>query len=197
MILQGLKYSAIVIGASAGGLQALSFLLEGIPDVYNLPIILVQHRFKTERELLEELLQKKCKLRVKQADEKEKIVGSVVYVAPPDYHLLIEQDETFSLSADNRVNNSRPSIDVLFETASHVYKNRLVGIILTGANGDGALGIKSIHHYGGFTIAQNPDESIHSAMPVASIRTGAVNKIFLLKEIKEFLLQIAKNEVYE
>ena len=182
------------MGASAGGLQALSFLLESLPKHYGVPVIIVQHRFKGEREILEEVLQGKCKLTVKQADEKEKIKGNMVYIAPPDYHLLVEQDETFSLSADNRVNHSRPSIDVLFETASQVYKERLVGIILTGANYDGANGVKSIHQHGGFTIAQNPGESSNSTMPVAAIRTGAVQKIFLLKEILEFLLQIEKTK---
>lgn len=189
-------YSAIVIGSSAGGLQALSYLLEGIPENFNLPIVIVQHRSRSEREILEEVLQGKCKLKIKQADEKERVTGNTVYIAPPDYHLLIEQDETFSLSADGRVNHSRPSIDVLFESASQVYKDKLIGIILTGANDDGANGIRSIHQHKGFTIAQNPGESLHSAMPVAAIRTGAVKKILLLKEIREFLQQLVKGKAH-
>src|SRR4051812_24291717 len=107
-------YDAIVIGASAGGLYVLMHILKPLPADYPIPVILVQHRSKDERQLLEEVLQQHCSIRIKQADEKEKICAGVVYIAPPDYHLLIEQDGTFSLNFDAPVNYSRPSIDVLF-----------------------------------------------------------------------------------
>jgi two-component system chemotaxis response regulator CheB len=182
------KYKAVVIGTSAGGLIALSMLLEKLPFNYPVPIIVVQHRSKEPRELLEEILQNKCTMRIKQADEKETIESGFIYVAPPDYHLLIESDFTFSLAADEAVHYSRPSIDVLFESAASVYKNQLVGIILTGANSDGAKGISTIAENGGLTIAQRPDEALFPAMPLASIETKKVALVFTLSEIQSFLL---------
>ncbi|MEI9955467.1 MAG: chemotaxis protein CheB [Ferruginibacter sp.] len=134
------KYGAIVIGTSAGGLYALSFILKRLPASYPVPIIVVQHRAKDQKDLLEEVLQTKCRITIKQADEKEKIESGFVYIAPADYHLLVEADKTFSLSSDELVHYSRPSIDVLFETAAITYTDSLVGIILTGANNDGARG---------------------------------------------------------
>lgn len=183
-------YIAIVIGASAGGLQAFSELLPGMPANYKIPVIIAQHRSKDERELLEELLRRRCRIAVKQADEKENIKAGNVYIAPPDYHLLIEENKTFSLSSDPPVKFSRPSIDVLFECAAQVYGEQVVGIILTGANDDGANGIRAIHSVGGLTIAQNTKEALHPVMPTASIQTGCVKRIFSLKEIQQFMIQI-------
>jgi two-component system chemotaxis response regulator CheB len=138
--------------------------------------------------LLEEILQEKCKIRVQQADEKEEIKNGVAYIAPPDYHLLVETDMTFSLTTDEKVNFSRPAIDVLFETAADVYKNKLVGVVLTGANNDGCRGIEAIHRYGGVTIAQDPLEAEFPSMPQAAISSGAVMKVLTLNDIKNFLL---------
>lgn len=191
------KYSAIVIGASAGGLTALSNLLSGIPKDFKLPIIVVQHRSREERDLLESVLQQKCKIRIKQADEKEVIAGGFVYFAPPDYHLLVESDMSFSLSIDGTVKHSRPSIDVLFESAALVYKEKLIGIVLTGSNDDGSNGVKTIQKYQGLTIAQNPGEAQHPAMPVASIRTGSIKRILMLKEIQQFLIGVTNDGGYE
>jgi len=188
------KYKAIVIGASAGGLFALSFILETLPSDYPVPVIVVQHRSKDQRDLLEEVLQSKCKVRIKQADEKENIEAGNVYIAPPDYHLLIESDKTFSLSSDELVCFSRPSINVLFETAAVVFKNTLVGIILTGANNDGAAGILAIKKYGGLAIAQNPDEAQFPLMPKISIETKAIKHIWTLPEIQNFLLKISTTQ---
>ncbi len=187
------QYSVVVIGASSGGLDALSTLLSALPGTYRLPVIVVQHRSKEERDLLETVLQHKCEIRIKQADEKEKITAGFVYIAPPNYHLMIESDMTFSLSVDESVKFSRPSIDVLFETASHVYAERLIGIILTGSGSDGAGGMLSISEQNGFTIAQDPGEAHDPAMPIASIRTGAVKRVLPLKEIIEFLKQVEKS----
>jgi len=185
------KYKAIAIGTSAGGLFALSNILEKLPAGYPVPMMVVQHRSKDKKDLLEEVLQSKCKIRIKQADEKEKIESGSVYIAPPDYHLLIEADETFSLSSDEPVRFSRPSIDVLFETAAMVFKDTLVGIILTGASNDGAAGMVVIEKYGGLTIAQDPAEAQFPFMPDASIKTKAVQHILGLSEIEKFLLEIA------
>jgi two-component system chemotaxis response regulator CheB len=183
------RYSAIVIGTSAGGLHALIALLEELPRDYRMPVIIVQHRIKDDRgELLEEVLQQKCSIIVTQANEKESILNGRVYFAPPDYHLLVDSDLTFSLTADEKVNYARPSIDVLFETAAEVYKDKLAGIILTGANSDGRRGIEIIKSYRGLTIAQDPQEADYPEMPKSAIASGAVDKILSLKDIKKFLL---------
>ena len=184
------KNSAIVIGASAGGLHALTLLLEELPANYTIPVIIVQHRIKDQRDLLEEVLQHKCKITVKQADEKERISPGIVYIAPPDYHLMIENDETFALSVDGRVKFSRPSIDVLFESAAETFKEKLIGIILTGANNDGAEGMKTIRKFKGVTIAQDPLEAECPVMPRSAIETGAVQLVLTLAEIRNFLLQL-------
>jgi two-component system, chemotaxis family, protein-glutamate methylesterase/glutaminase len=181
------EYSAIIIGASAGGFYALSVLLEDLMINFPIPIIIVQHRSRDYKDLLEEVLQKRCRIRIKQADEKEIIKESIVYVAPPDYHLLIEDDHSISLSDDPPVNYSRPSIDVSFESAARVYRERLVGIILSGANSDGAIGIREIKKSGGLTVAQDPAEAQFKTMPLAAVNTGKVDKIMTLEKIRDFL----------
>lgn len=185
------KYQAIVIGTSAGGLFALSNILEILPHDYPIPVIIVQHRSKDQRNLLEEVLQSKCRIRIKQADEKEKVENGFVYIAPPDYHLLIEEDRTFSLSCDPPVHHSRPSIDVLFETAALAFRETLIGIILTGTNADGALGITAIKKMGGTTIAQDPKDAEFPIMPETAIATKQIAYIRTLEEIGVFLLKIA------
>jgi two-component system chemotaxis response regulator CheB len=186
-------YEAVVIGVSAGGLSALSFILETLPADFHLPIIVVQHRSRDERTLLEEILQTKCNIIIKQADEKEQIKGGTVYLAPPDYHLLIESDHTFSLAYDAPVHYSRPSIDVLFETAASVFQDKLIAIILTGASSDGAEGIKMIKEYGGLTIAQDPKTAAFPFMPQAAINREGIQLILGLHEIKDFLLHLRSN----
>lgn len=189
-----MKYKAVVIGTSAGGLYALTAILEALPANFPLPIIVVQHRAKDDRNLLEEVLSRKCTIKLKQADEKESIRGNTVYFAPADYHLLIEHDRTFSLSSDERVNHSRPAIDVLFETAAYVYQSALLAIILTGANHDGAAGIHKVRQMGGTTIAQSPGSALYPAMPKAAILTGAVQYVLGLPAIIQFISSITKRE---
>jgi len=183
-------HKAIVIGTSAGGLYALSFLLEVLPPDYPLPVIVVQHRYKDQKELLEQVLQNKCAIKIKQADEKEKIENGIVYIAPPDYHLLIEYDLTFSLSNDAVVSYSRPSIDVLFESAALVFGRQLTGILLTGANRDGTDGLLAIKKYGGVTIVQSPAEAQFSYMPQWAIDKGAAKFVLTLAEIQKIFLDI-------
>lgn len=191
---RGQPYEAIVIGTSAGGLYALIALLQDLPTDYKVPLIVVQHRAKDQKDLLEDVLQSKAKIKIKQADEKETIRAGCVYIAPPDYHLLVENDKTFSLSADDHVRYSRPSIDVLFESAALAYRRRLIGIILTGANNDGAEGARTIKQTGGLVIVQDPGEAEYSTMPRAAIETQSITYIWTLSEIGKFLLQINQNE---
>jgi two-component system chemotaxis response regulator CheB len=186
------KYQAVVLGTSAGGLSVLSKLLTPLPADYSVPIVVVQHRSRDDKDTLETILQLKCKIKIKQADEKEMIKGGTVFIAPPDYHLLIENNKSFSLSADAPVKYSRPSIDVLFESAAAVFNDSLIGIILTGSNDDGTHGMKLIKQNGGFTIAQDPSEAEYSDMPKAAIKKEAVEHIWPLQKILDFLIEISK-----
>ena len=181
------NFECIVIGASAGGMEAVSKLLSYLPGEFPLPVIFAQHLHPTEDEYLVEYFNDKCALTVKGANEKERIQQGHVYFAPPDYHLLIERDQTFSLSIDEKVNYTRPSIDVLFESAAHVWSSHLIGIILTGANNDGAYGMRLIKDYGGLTIAQDPSTAEYPVMPQAAIDARGVEKILPLEGIGEFL----------
>jgi len=188
------KYRAIVIGTSAGGLHALTTILRKLPSDYPVPILVVQHRAKGQKSLLEEVLQSKTKIKIKQADEKEAIRSGYVYIAPPDYHLLVEEDKTLSLSSDELVRFSRPSIDVLFESAAVVFQKALVGIIMTGASNDGTSGIEAIADFGGLTIAQAPAEAEYPYMPRAAIDTQKVKHVWALSQIQSFLLQLIEDK---
>lgn len=186
-----MNYEAIVIGTSAGGLKALQELLAPLPADFGLPILVVQHRPAARNDFFAFLLNEACRLKVKEADEKEAIRPGFVYIAPADYHLLVEPDKTMTLSVDAKVCYSRPSIDILFETASEVYLSRLIGIILTGANHDGTMGLKKIKEKGGLTIAQNPHTAEAELMPLSAIREKVVDKILSIAEIVSFLNQLS------
>jgi two-component system chemotaxis response regulator CheB len=187
-------HEVIVIGASSGGLKALKVLLSVLPSDFNLPLVVVHHIGPYSDSYWIKNLNKICALNVKEADEKEKIVKGNVYTAPPNYHLLVETDCTFSLSVDERINYARPSIDVLFESAARAYKSKLIGIILTGSNNDGALGMKTIKEQGGLAIVQDPLTAESSEMPRSAIKATSVDYILSLEKITEVLLQIHKHE---
>jgi two-component system chemotaxis response regulator CheB len=133
------------------------------------------------------------KLKVKEADEKERPANGMAYIAPPNYHLLFENDQSFTLTVDERVNYARPSIDVLFETAAEAYKDTLIGIILTGANTDGSRGLKKIKDFGGLTIVQDPATAESDSMPRAAILTTQVDHVLPIEEIAEFLNSLVEN----
>lgn len=180
-------YKAIVIGVSVGGMQTLSTILPELPKEFSLPIIVVQHIREGFKGGLSELLNRKSNMPVKEADEKELIRPGIVYLAPAGYHLLIEEDGTFALSIDPRVNYARPSIDVLFESAAYVYEHGLIGVILTGANSDGSQGLKKIKQYGGLTIVQDPVTAIADCMPLMAIEATEVDYVLRLEDIGPFL----------
>lgn len=182
-------YEAVVIGSSAGGIKALTMVLSALPNDFPLPIIIVQHLHPDSDSYLAHILSSKSGLRVKQAEEKEPVEPGVVYVAPPAYHLLIEEDHTFSLSLEGPVNYSRPSVDVMFESAIYAYQGRLVGIILTGANNDGSKGLKKIKEFGGYAIVEDPDTAEVNSMPKAAIEIAPVDKILPIQQIGPYLLQ--------
>ncbi len=139
-----------------------------------------------------EFLNKKADLLVKEADEKEIIKKGTVYISPPNYHLLIEEDLTISLSTENKKNYSRPSIDILFESAAFAYGSSLIGVVLTGANNDGANGLLSIKNKGGYCIVQEPTEAESTAMPLAAIGKVSPHKVLKLEDIASLLIQLDK-----
>jgi two-component system chemotaxis response regulator CheB len=183
---QGL-YKAVVIGVSAGGLEVLRMLLPNLPAGFPLPVIVVQHLHPLQDRSFLEILDRSCALVVREAEEKEKVVPGVVYFAPPNYHLLIESDATFSLSVDEKVNYSRPSIDVLFETAAEAFGAGLIGIILTGAGKDGAVGLRRTKENGGITIVQDPATAQFPIMPLAAMEETEVDHVMNIEEIARFL----------
>ncbi len=180
-------YKVIVIGASAGGLKALKKIISGLPKSFCLPILIVQHLSPRSDGFMAHYFNQLSHLQVKEADEKEPIRPSHIYIAPANYHMLVEQNETISFTVDEKVSYARPSIDVLFESAARVYLDRLIGIILTGANEDGAAGIRTIKSFGGLTIAQSPETAEVAVMPMAAIQTECVDLILSLDEISNLL----------
>ncbi len=178
---------AIVVGASAGGVQALDTLLSLLPADLQVPLVIVQHIHPAEDDGLAGVFAHRCPLVIKDAEDKEEIRAGTVYFAPPDYHLLIERAGTFALSVDEKVNYARPSVDVLFESAAHVWHSQLLAIVLTGANNDGAQGIRVVKACGGTTIAQDPATAPYAAMPQAAIDTGALDRVLSLEGIGEFI----------
>lgn len=165
----GARKAAVIIGASAGALDALSLILPRLAPGFPLPVIVVVHVPPDKRSVLAAIFDAKCRLRAVEAEDKEPLTPGVIYFAPPDYHLLIEQGDTVALSNEDQVLFSRPSIDVAFESAADVWGEAVIGIVLTGANQDGAMGLKAIATAGGTAIVQDPREAYAAAMPEAAI----------------------------
>jgi two-component system, chemotaxis family, protein-glutamate methylesterase/glutaminase len=181
---------AVVIGASAGALDVLSNLLPGLPADYRLPILIVVHLPPDKTSLLAQLLRARCAIRVREAEDKEPIEPGVAYFAPPDYHLLVEQDKRLSLSDDEPVLFSRPSIDVLFESAADAYGDGLIGVVLTGANSDGANGLKAVVEAGGVAVVQSPKGAYAVAMPEAAIAACPDARVLPVNEIAAYLREV-------
>lgn len=181
------KIQAIVIGASAGALDALSQILPSLPENYPLPVLAVVHLPADKKSILAELLDMKCRVSVKEAEDKEPLTAGVVYFAPPDYHLMVEKEGTISLSSEEPVLYSRPSIDVLFESAADAYGNGLAGVVLTGANEDGAHGLAAVEAAGGRCIVQHPHEAYAPIMPLAALKACSDARPMSLAEIAKFL----------
>jgi len=180
---------AVVIGVSAGGLKALSAILPTLPADYPLPIMVVIHLPPSGKSIVADLFAEKCALHVTEAEDKDDIASGTVYFAPPDYHMLVEQDRTLSLSNEEPVQFSRPSIDVLFESAADAYGPALVGIVLTGANDDGARGLKVIAEAGGIALVQSPQHAFASAMPEAALEATPQARALELDEISAYLVE--------
>ena len=184
-------FQAVVIGVSTGGVSALQKLLGQLPADFPLPVLIVQHMRPDAGSGLAKLLDERCALRVKEADEQDEILPGTVYLAPPNYHLLVEREGFLSLSADPYVSYARPSVDVLFESAAEVFGPQLIGIVLTGANFDGSLGLKTIKQKGGVAIVQDPADAEARQMPEAAIAATAVDYVLALEGMAALLQKLA------
>ncbi|MBA3532644.1 MAG: chemotaxis protein CheB [Ardenticatenales bacterium] len=181
-----MHFDLVVVGTSLGGLNALRLLLAALPATFPLPIAIVQHRHKESGGLLLAALQAVSHLPIVETEDKALIVPGQVYLAPADYHLLVELGH-FALSTDEHVCHARPSIDVLFESAADVYGSRLIGVILTGASRDGAEGLATIKAQGGVAVVQSPNSAESRTMPEEALRRTAADQVLPLADIAPYL----------
>ncbi|KIP97003.1 MULTISPECIES: chemotaxis protein CheB [Pseudomonas] len=184
------QLEAVVIGASAGGVEALLMLFEGLPASYGLPLVVVLHLPDSRESLLPALFARRLALRVKEAQDKEALQPGTLYFAAPGYHLCIEADGCFSYSRDEPLHYSRPSIDYLFESAADTYGANVMGILLTGANQDGAAGLNTIKQRGGVTVVQDPQEAQVPTMPEAALALHRPDYILSLRGILALLAEL-------
>lgn len=187
-----MQYKIVIIGGSAGSFQVVTSILANLPKDFPLPIVLALHRLKHIRHGFVEALNIKSNLPVIEPFDKDSIKPGNVYLAPANYHLLIELANTFALSTEEQINHSRPAIDLTFITGAYVYREKTIGIILSGANKDGALGLKKVKDFGGLTIVQDPAECQMPTMPLAALDVTKVDYTLRVSEIIARLLSAAK-----
>jgi two-component system chemotaxis response regulator CheB len=185
------KCEALIIGGSAGSLNVLLTVLPEIKPDINFAIIIVIHRKTGSESLLPELLSNKTSLRVKEAEEKEIILPGTVYIAPADYHLLVELNHTFSLDYSEKINFSRPAIDATFQTGAEAYKEKLVCLLLSGSNADGVNGLKTVKRWGGVVIIQNPEDAQMPYMPQQAQQNVEIDYTFNTVDVAEFINLLA------
>lgn len=185
-----MDYKAVIIGGSAGSFQVVTRIVASLPANYPLPVILCLHRLKHVRSGFVEALSIKSQMPIVEPNDKEPIKTGKIYLAPANYHLYVELGNRFALSTEEAVNHSRPSIDLSFFSAAYNYKKKLVGVILSGANKDGALGLKMVKDSGGLTIVQDPAECQVPTMTQASMNATNVDHVFSTKRIIDFLLNL-------
>lgn len=193
MKIAGRKIEAIVIGASAGGIKALLFLLDVLPSNFPVPVIILVHMPSTRESHLIDVFQHHMSIKVATAEDKDYIVPGYVYFAGPGYHLSIERDRSFSVSCEEPVHYSRPSIDILMLSAADTYGESLAGILLTGASQDGAEGMARIHEMGGLTIIQDPHEAEISTMPQSALDLFTPDFVLPLREIQQLIFKLEIN----
>jgi two-component system, chemotaxis family, protein-glutamate methylesterase/glutaminase len=185
---------AVAIGASAGGVQALCELLPALSSESRAAVFVVLHLPRDRPSLLVDVFSQKCELPVREAEDKEPVAPGTIYFAPPNYHLLLDTGPQLALSADDLVNHSRPSIDVLFDSAALVYREHLLGIILSGANEDGAEGLAAVHDAGGLTVVQEPQTAQSSAMVLSALERTPADLVLDLAGIAELLRRLCPGE---
>lgn len=185
-------YKAIVIGGSAGSFQVISKILSSLPKDFDIPIMMCLHRLRHVRNGFVEALNIKSNIKIEEPYDKETIKRGKIYLAPANYHLCVELGNTFALSTEELINNSRPSIDMMLQTAAYAYRDKLVGILLSGANKDGAIGMKKIHDRGGLTLVQDPKECLIDTMPSSAIKITQIDHVLSVDRIIDFLLELHK-----
>jgi two-component system chemotaxis response regulator CheB len=185
-------YKAVVIGGSAGSFQGVTRILSQLPDDFDLPVIMCLHRLKHVRNGFVEALSIKSIRPVTEPADKESIKKGGVYLAPSNYHLSVELGNTFSLSTEEMFNNSRPAIDITLETAAYVFRHKLIGILLSGANRDGARGMQYIKERGGLTIVQDPEECMIDTMPKAALQLCDIDHVLRMDQIIQLLKELNK-----
>lgn len=195
MSVSGLQHiEAVVIGASAGGIEALGVLLPALDARCRAAVLVVVHMPRQRPSLLSELFSERCALPVMQAVDKQPVEPGHVYFAPPDYHLLVDCAEDgapmLSLSVDEPVHFSRPSIDVLFESAAECFGEQLAGVILTGANDDGVRGLGAVARAGGLTVVQDPAEALAATLPASAVRSGLAQQVLPLAGIRDLFARV-------
>ena len=183
----------VIIGASWGGLHAIGEILGGLPDDFPAPVVVVQHRQPGQPDMLSGLLDRHGPLTVREAEDKSELSPGCVLIAPADYHVLVETDH-LELTTEAEVRFSRPSIDVAMETAAHAFGDRAIGVVLTGANDDGAAGLAEIRRLGGVAVAQDPDTAEKSTMPAAAIAAARPQYVCRLEEIAPLLTSLAADD---
>ena len=186
------RVEAIVVGASAGGVEALLTLLGSLRAGFGLPIIIVLHLPEERRSQLVEVFARRLALPVAEASDKQDIMPGTVYFATPGYHLSVEQDRSLSLSLEDRLHHSRPSIDFLFESAADAYGPALAAVLLTGANHDGARGLAQVKRQGGLTVVQDPDDAQVDTMPRAALKTHQPDYILPIHGIGRLLVELER-----
>lgn len=185
-----MDYKAVIIGGSAGSFQVITKIIASLPANFPMPVILCLHRLKHVRSGFVEALSIKSNMPIIEPNDKDSIKSGRIYLAPANYHMYVELGNRFTLSTEDSVNHSRPSIDLSFFSASYNYKKKLVGIILSGANRDGALGLKSVKDSGGLTIVQDPKECQVATMTEASMSVTNVDHVYNTRQIIDFLLNL-------
>ncbi len=183
-------YRVIVIGGSAGSFQVISNILSHLPKDFEIPIVLCLHRLRHVRNGFVEALNIKSTIPIQEPLDKAGIRRQSIYLAPANYHLSLELGNTFALTTEELLNNSRPSIDITLQSASYVYRNKAIGILLSGANRDGAYGMKKIHDNGGLTIIQDPEECLIDTMPTAALNMTKIDYILKVPKIVGFLQEL-------
>jgi two-component system chemotaxis response regulator CheB len=183
-------YKAVIVGGSAGSFQGIIKILSQIPADFSLPIIIAMHRLKHVRHGFAEVIALKSHLKIVEPCDKEQIRKGVVYLAPANYHMSVELGNYFSLSTEEMVNHSRPAIDITLSSAAYVYRHKLIGILLSGANRDGGQGMKNIKEKGGLTIVQDPAECMIDTMPRTAMELTTIDHVFKINQMIEFINEL-------
>jgi two-component system, chemotaxis family, protein-glutamate methylesterase/glutaminase len=186
----GSAFTIVALASSAGGLSALSRILESLPADFPVPIVVVQHLDPRHRSLMAGILTRRTQLKVKEAEEGDVLLPGVVFLAPPNRHLLVNPDRTLSLSQSELVHFVRPSADLLFESTAASHKGGAIAVVLTGSGSDGSMGVRAVNKMGGTVIVQDPASCEFPGMPDASIQTGHVDFVLPLNDIPSALLTL-------